>query len=85
MAKQSLSRRRIGQFAALVFSLALVGCGSTSTALDSAPAVSASAVAPTEGSPEQTALELRRATFDGVAPIEGSPEATAFEIRGSRD
>jgi len=85
MAKHSLSRRRIGQVTALVFSVSLVGCGSTSTTLHPAPAVSALPVAPIDGSPEPTALELRRATFDGVAAIEGSPEATALEIRDSRD
>jgi hypothetical protein len=85
MAKQTLSRQRIGQVAGLVFSLSLVGCGSTSAALNSAPAVSALPVAPVEGSPEQTARELRRAMFDGVAPVEGSPEATAFEIHDPRD
>ena len=85
MAKQTLSRQRIGQVAGLAFSLALVGCGSASAALNSAPAVSAVPVAPIEGSPEQTAVELRRVMFDGVAPVEGSPEATAFEIRGARD
>jgi hypothetical protein len=85
MAKQTLSRQRIGHVAGLVISLALVGCGSTSAALNAAPAISALPVAPVEGSPEQTAIELRRVIFDGVAPVEGSPEATAFEIRGARD
>jgi len=85
MAKQTITWQRIGKVAGLVFSLLLVGCGSTSAALNSAPAVSTLPVAPVEGSPEQTALELRRATFDGVAPTEGSPEATAIEIRDSSD
>ncbi len=85
MAKQTISRQRIGQVAALAFSLAVVACGSTSAALRSAPAVSALPVAPIEGSPEQTAVELRGAAFYGVAPIEGSPEATALELRGPRD
>jgi hypothetical protein len=40
-------------------------------------------VAPIDGSPEQTAIELGSATLesaDRVAPIEGSPEATAIEL-----
>jgi hypothetical protein len=85
MAKQTLSWQRIGQVAGLVFSLALVGCGSSSAALNSAAAVPALPVAPIEGSPEQTAVELRQVMFDGVAPVEGSPEATAFEIHNARD
>ncbi len=84
MAKQTSPRNRISRVAtALVISLAVIGCGSTNAVL-SAPAVSAAPVAPTEGSPEQTAIELRRTTVDntpyGVAPIEGSPEQTAIEI-----
>ncbi len=82
MAKQTLLQHRITRVAAaLLISLAVVGCGSTNAAL-SAPA--AFPVAPIEGSPEQTAIELGNATLDSdpyrVAPIDGSPEQTALEI-----
>ncbi|HAF08465.1 MAG TPA: hypothetical protein DCK98_00060 [Chloroflexi bacterium] len=84
MAKQTLPRHRIrGVAAGLIISLAVVGCGSASAPPRSAPAVPARAVAPVEGSPEQTAIELGRATLDSayrVAPIEGSPEAAAIEL-----
>ena len=64
MAKQTFHQYRISRVgAALIFGLAVVGCGSASAAL-SAPAASAFPVAPIEGSPEQTAIELRsKATF----------------------
>ena len=84
MAKQTSPRRRItGLATALIISLTVVGCGSTNAAL-SAPAPQAGAVAPTLGSPEQTAIELGNAKLDNnldrVAPIPGSPEQTALEI-----
>jgi len=84
MAKQTSPRHRItGIATALIVSLAVVGCGSASAAPRSAPAVPAGAVAPIDGSPEQTAIELGRARLENafrVAPIEGSPEQTAIEI-----
>jgi hypothetical protein len=85
MAKQTFPRHRIGRGAAmLIISLAVVGCGSTAAAPRSAVAVPTLAAAPVEGSPEQTAVELGRATLESasyrVAPIEGSPEATAIEL-----
>jgi hypothetical protein len=84
MAKQTFPRHRIGDLATtLIISLAVVGCGSTNAAL-SAPAAPAGAVAPTLGSPEQTAIELGNAKLDNnldrVAPTLGSPEQTALEI-----
>ena len=58
MARQMFSRQWVtGLATALIISLTVVGCGSTNAAL-SAPAVPAGAVAPTLGSPEQTALEI---------------------------
>jgi hypothetical protein len=60
MAKQTFPRHRISRSAAaLIISLAVVGCGSASAAPRSAPALPAGAAAPIEGSPEQTAIELR--------------------------
>lgn len=84
MAKQTFPRHRITRgAAALIISLAVVGCGSAAAAPRSAPAVPAGAVAPLDGSPEQTSVGLGRATLapHRVAPIEGSPEATAIELR----
>jgi hypothetical protein len=84
MAKQLTSRRSLGRVAAaMVVSLAVVGCGAASAqAPRSAFNVPASfAAAPIEGSPEQTAIELGGATDTfRVAPIEGSPESTAIEL-----
>ena len=84
MAKQTLPRHWITRVTgALIIGLAVVGCGSTNAAL-SAPAATGALVAPIEGSPEQTALELSRATLTHepyrVAPVDGSPEQTAIEI-----
>ena len=84
MAKQTLHQHRISRVgAALILGLAVVGCGSTNAVL-SAPAASAFPVAPIEGSPEHTAIELSKATFTPdpyrVAPVDGSPEQTALEI-----
>jgi hypothetical protein len=84
MAKQTLHQHWIGRVvAALIFGLAVVGCGSTNAA-SSAPAASAFPVAPIESSPEQTVIELSKATLDNdrylVAPVEGSPEQTSTEI-----
>jgi hypothetical protein len=84
MAQQTLPQHRITRVtAALIIGLALVACGSTNAAL-SAPAATGVLVAPIEGSPEQTAMELSKATLTHdpyrVAPVDGSPEQTAIEI-----
>jgi hypothetical protein len=68
MAKQTIHRHRIGRVAAtLVVSLVVAGCAAASTAPPSALPVPAFGVAPIEGSPEQTAIEI-----DGAAAREGS-------------
>ena len=84
MAKQTLPQHWITRVTgALIIGLAAVGCGTTNAAL-SAPAATGVLVAPIEGSPEQTAVDLGNATFTPdpyrVAPIEGSPEQTALEL-----
>jgi hypothetical protein len=84
VAKQTSLRNRISRVAAaLIIGLAVTGCGSTNAAL-SAPTATGVQVAPIEGSPEQTAIELGNATLRnapyGVAPVDGSPEQTALEI-----
>jgi hypothetical protein len=85
MAKQTRSFRRIGYIApALLMGLAAVACGTASAAPGPALVVPTFVAAPLEGSPEQTAVELGRATPVNatyrVAPIEGSPEQTAIDI-----
>ena len=59
-------------------------CGSAASKGSSAQTLERGHVAPIEGSPEQTAIELGRATLESasyrVAPVEGSPEATAIEL-----
>jgi hypothetical protein len=84
MTKETLSRHQISRVAAaLVISLAVVGCGAAGAAPRSALTVPAFGVAPIEGSPEQMAVELAGAVLENtayrVAPIEGSPEATAID------
>ena len=63
----------------VTMTFALAACGSAAANGVVAPKVEASEVAPTEGSPEQTMLEIREARAH-VAPVEGSPERTEFEI-----
>jgi hypothetical protein len=84
MAKQSPSSRSIIRIApALLIGLAALACGAANAAPQPAFAVPTFAAAPLEGSPEQTAIDIGRATSNAtyrVAPIEGSPEQTAIDI-----
>lgn len=64
---------------ALAVMFAIGACGSARSNGTSAPMLEAGQVAPIEGSPEQTVLELRLSKSH-VAPVEGSPEQTAVEL-----
>jgi hypothetical protein len=71
--------RRSGQLTLVAITLAIAACGSAGSQGTIGSAIGAGTVAPLEGSPEQTAIDMRAAEWR-AAPIEGSPEQAAIEL-----
>jgi len=72
--KQAFTRVSQG-IVALTLAFVVAGCGTTGSraAAGGALLIGSGQVAPIEGSPEQTAVEIRGAQWH-VAPVDGSPE-----------